>query len=1206
MVRNNFKHYKIRNHQTRLSLGYWNVQGLVRIIDKEKFHKLENEDFVAKINKYDIVCMVETHTGPGDVIEVPGYHFPPPSCRPKSPGATKFSGGIAIGIRTRLKEGVKFLNSSNPDVVWLKLSKTFFNFNQDVFIAVTYISPERSAQYILREDPYQTIEQDIVKYSQHGICFGCGDFNAYTGVESDLVVLDPNIIPHLNTNSANTWPERQSCDRERPINDHGKALLSVCKSTGAQILNGRTFGDLDGAFTCYSPICKTPSLIDYFLCTDEDLISYMTVDEPCEFSDHCLLSCIFNFGNIRSNVNTDESSGSDSGPGSDSTPYDKFLWDEGDSLKFSNMFASTEVENMVNMVLSEADDIESLVQGTTKILTEVSARIGVRRIRGRKNKKRTRRATKKQWFDDECYVGRKELRRLGRGVRKQPFDRNALQLFQNSMKKYNKLLSRKRRQFKDAVTRKLDNVYQSNPKEFWKLFDSLKIASSGRDNKIEMTEWVKFFSESLNSPVGIEKDKLSHFESFVGENIDTVFNTLNLHISEGEIQEAIGKLKSGKASSEDLVLNEMLKSGGAVLSTLLAKIFNRIFVNREKIPQSWSSSVLFPLHKKGDSSDPANYRAISIGSNLSKLYALVLQRRLAKFAENNNLVPECQIGYRPGSRTADHVFALRTMVDKYVKCATQGKLFCCFVDFKNAFPSVCRSALFYKLLKCGIGGNFLQSVMNLYSSVSMKVKVDSTLGPSISVGSGLRQGCVLSPLLFNIFTGDLPGIFTEECDAPLLGKTSLGCLMYADDLVIMSRSAEGLQNSLNKLDKYCKEWGLTVNESKTKVLIFNKQGRTVNGNFLYRGNKLEIVSEYVYLGMTFVPSGSFEKACSRLCDQASRAFFKIKQFNLRNSVRTMLKLFDTLVLPILTYCSEVWGPYYLKNLNDFNLFTLCEKLPGENLLLKFCRHVLAVNRKTVRAAVRGELGIFPLLIQVSDYFTRYWERLHRVKTTSFLFRVYQEAKALPTTETHLSWAGCTDNFLARININESLNYSNPTLDSLKSITKQVSLDTRNIYTKQWFDAVESECGFSKMGGAKLRTYKLLKCSYSLENYLISLNFEERRVVTKLRISSHQLEIERQRHKKVTPAVSERKCRICSTGETEDELHFLIRCPSYSRIREEVFSKLREFTSFADMNDKQKFIYLLGSNDTEVIPLAGDLVSKLFILREKMLNELSEA
>ena len=90
---------------------------------------------------------------------------------------------------------------------------------------------------------------------------------------------------------------------------------------------------------------------------------------------------------------------------------------------------------------------------------------------------------------------------------------------------------------------------------------------------------------------------------------------------------------------------------------------------------------------------------------------------------------------------------------------------------------------------------------------------------------GVRQGDTLSPILFKIFINDLVEIFGDKCDAVSLGDLILNCLMYADDVILVSQSEQILQNCLNKLETYCEHWCLDINMNKTKSLVFNKSGK---------------------------------------------------------------------------------------------------------------------------------------------------------------------------------------------------------------------------------------------------------------------------------------------------------------------------------------------------------------------------------------------
>ena len=120
------------------------------------------------------------------------------------------------------------------------------------------------------------------------------------------------------------------------------------------------------------------------------------------------------------------------------------------------------------------------------------------------------------------------------------------------------------------------------------------------------------------------------------------------------------------------------------------------------------------------------------------------------------------------------------------------------------------------------------------------------------VSNGVKQGCVLSPHFFKLFLADLPEIFDDTCHPAELNAKPIHCLMYADDLALLSLSKEGLQNGLDKLSIYCSKWNLTINTAKTQIIIFNKSGHIFRDlNFNINGRPLEVVKEYPYLGIVF-------------------------------------------------------------------------------------------------------------------------------------------------------------------------------------------------------------------------------------------------------------------------------------------------------------------------------------------------------------------
>ena len=124
----------------------------------------------------------------------------------------------------------------------------------------------------------------------------------------------------------------------------------------------------------------------------------------------------------------------------------------------------------------------------------------------------------------------------------------------------------------------------------------------------------------------------------------------------------------------------------------------------------------------------------------------------------------------------------------------KGKLYACFVDLKKAYDSVWHKGLFTKLASLNVTESFLNVIIDLYQKSSNAVKIDNFRTNFFLCKRGLRQGCPLSPNLFNIYINDLPQLLNKVNEEPIIfpNGTKISCLMYADDIVVISRSAKGL------------------------------------------------------------------------------------------------------------------------------------------------------------------------------------------------------------------------------------------------------------------------------------------------------------------------------------------------------------------------------------------------------------------------------
>jgi hypothetical protein len=268
-------------------------------------------------------------------------------------------------------------------------------------------------------------------------------------------------------------------------------------------------------------------------------------------------------------------------------------------------------------------------------------------------------------------------------------------MYVKAKKQYKYLLKKKKRAYHASILNLLNNCESDNPKLFWDNFKKLKEMDNFRcKGVISANEWIKHFMKIMGNS---SSESYNSFDNQVNALLDnkrdTIFNELNYMITEMEITKAISSLKVHKAAGMDGIISEMLKSlvGHDTFVRLLYKLCNHI-LSSSKFLETWRYNILVPVLKKGDPNIHDNYRGLALGSTLSKLFCVVLKNGLEQFVSNYKIIPENQIGFRKGYRTADHILTLKTLPDKYLNKAGK-KVFACFVDFKKAYDTVWRNGL---------------------------------------------------------------------------------------------------------------------------------------------------------------------------------------------------------------------------------------------------------------------------------------------------------------------------------------------------------------------------------------------------------------------------------------------------------------------------------------------------------------------------------
>ena len=186
-----------------------------------------------------------------------------------------------------------------------------------------------------------------------------------------------------------------------------------------------------------------------------------------------------------------------------------------------------------------------------------------------------------------------------------------------------------------------------------------------------------------------------------------------------------------------------------------------------------------------------NYRGISLISCLYKLLTAILNKRLGKYCVENNILPKNALGFVSGNRTSDAHLLLHYLTQNY--CHKSNRyIYSCFVDFSKAFDCIPRDILFRRFIEKGITGKVFNLIKNIYTHEKCQIKMGGMLSDPFDANQGVRQGCILSPILFNIFISDLPNILNDIENNPVKISTAetLSCILWGDDLLMFSETKE--------------------------------------------------------------------------------------------------------------------------------------------------------------------------------------------------------------------------------------------------------------------------------------------------------------------------------------------------------------------------------------------------------------------------------
>jgi hypothetical protein len=592
-------------------------------------------------------------------------------------------------------------------------------------------------------------------------------------------------------------------------------------------------------------------------------------------------------------------------------------------------------------------------------------------------------------------------------------------------------------------------------------------------------------------------------------------------------------------------VNEIFKFGGEGISQSTARLCNELF-ELERIPKDWARGLIFPLFKDGDNRVPDNYRGITLLSVVGKIYASVLNKRVTRWCEANGVLSEEQAGFRPGRSTVDHIFTLSELTRARRK--RRKETHCAFLDIRKAYDTLDRDALWKRLIDVGLRGKMWRVIKNLYDVVESSVLVGQQKTEWFPVEAGVRQGCILSPILFAIFIDGLARAIKRVRVNSVLEGLKFNILLFADDVVLLADSRHDLQRLLDAVYGYSQKWRFVWNSTKSKILRFSSRKAPKQRYFL-GFQELEVVKSFKYLGVVIQENLSWSITKKRFEDKAkSRLPMVTKSVVEGLSVETGEKLWNTMIRPTLDYAAEVWGG------------DVWEK--AEQIQDRAGRTLLGLSKFAAGEVARGELGWMSLKARRERKQLIYWGKILNMDDLRLAKLVYLNCKN-HTDSLRDSFCGAVKRTLTSLKLDHL--WRSEAIGGLKDWISFITSVIRTKDKERWVLAVQKK--------PKLRLYSAIKSELAREDYISwQIPARHRALYARLRSGTHQLRYETGRW--ANEPEEERLCNVCVTGKVESEEHFLLECYVYRKVREGMFSKIFEQTGYNLLRMKEDKNWLL--------------------------------
>ena len=1111
-----------------LNIACWNSEGKIKRAES-------GLSLFLKRRKTHILAVTETWLRHSSGPVVTGYTW---IGRNRDLGRQKGqrgSGGVGLLIADWLVGRITYLQEpSFEGSLWVKIQTK----PRDLFLGVVYGLQEGATRSQVK-DMFSELGELTERYSEQGEVILVGDFNARVGNTAHSV--GPN--------------------GEERVSSNGKVMLEFLQQADLRVVNGFFPRKEDSTPNWTRERGESKSIIDYIAVKDY-LLQKTTKWEvvslpPTISSDHRLISASFPFEGTRNLAKAKK------------RVYQRWrveTLENPDNVAKYREFVKDAFEGFLQT--TEEDD--EVVCTCPDVWTEFQQRLHTACVKGI-GVKMVQKGSNHLWWSAELKALHRQRQRAYREAKKslvwEPYfaanERYSLEVEKarkvtvcSLLDEMAKFTATSGGEVGNEFWAKFAKVWNGNRTDIQTLQDTNGNLVSTDESLVECAR--NFYERLYNSPLTVEAMPGNSHKVTVEQEIVSLEtlsqgrnSVIDAGITSAEVEEALARTRN-TAAGNDRIKATMLKAGGEPLAKALAMLF-RVVIKSEVWP--WKEGIITLIHKEGDPTNLKNYRPITLTSVVAKLLERIVLDRINRsvFTGKNQLAEE-QAGFRKGRDTMSQVLTLTEVITRR---KGQKKPFVgVFIDFEKAYDSIWREGLWKKAWEIGIQGKAWRMLRAMYEGSQSSVLVNGLPSGSFSLLQGLKQGSVLSPLLFNIFINDIidcikvPKTGGTERGVEVGANLKVSCLLYADDLVILMEDEEEMQTCLNDLQEYCNKWRLKVNIGKSAAMRFahskTSPGRKTPLGLRFGETQLNHVESYKYLGVDIDSEGGWDTTVNRLSQKVAFRLQKMDSKLFKEglwNLRVRKQLFECLVRPAWLYGAEAMD----LDVRQKGKTDTWQYSAGRRILRtdpKVNGQQMRCNVRLHRVVIDGELGWKPFSMDADLRKLLYWGRIQSMDETRLVKQV-----------TNLPVVGCVGRKRVWAEKLEKLiiTYEMTSLkdEFLSMETKryswwktQVKERMEAYWTRNWANRLLSYPDLSKYGERKIFPKLEPYLGNNPHTALIRLNFRGGRT---------SLEYEQPKH-----------CRLCGISETEETpFHVLIDCPSLKEDRGLFLEKFLE--AFAIMH-----------------------------------------